>query len=825
MKKLFYAAMALPLMFASCTQDEILSNDFDSNVPNNAIKGLKLGLEKNAVIDGVESRADWNDANTKLTFETNDKVSVYWLGDTYTEVDHDNNSATATQKVYAYATKPSAAEALYGQFNTVFTTPDEGQTVTTQSMVFEGGNIAVFPANTSFINEGNLYLNVSATQGATVQDNIPYVSNQLYIKKYGSSQTEQLPGYYGDGDVLYAPLKQAANVVNLTLNLSNIPVDKNFEVQSVELVAANAVFTEKSQIQRLALTPASEKEVAYTNSTAKKATLISQVWSTPVNEDLTTTLKSTALETVGNKVIARFVVLPTDKTPTGASYIKVNTNCGYILLTQEASALAEDAIKVMGGSANPTGATINTAFGQFVDSYTDDREEAMFEGENMGKVMDRSIAVDVNKAVLTGSEVYSSADIIRYAELYKSMGKADTDPDLTLVLASEKKNNFFPALTKEAVETFEGLKNLNKAATFALTAKSATKANGGVTNVEVTGGGEVFDIKTLISAVAVTLDNSAEWTMNDKFAFTTAAVTLQNNGILTINGTKTNSTQNNITETINNNGTIKIGGNNVLQVNGALSTTSTSIINVEAGQNLYFKSNITTGLYGTINIKDASSFLTVAKSVSVTNNGTINNYGTIASVDLSSGAGLVNAAYDHDADATTAKIGGVINVMDADAITYVYDNTAGTIVMSDRTNEIQVYTGKEGKIQYNYTAEDGANFKLRAADRFTYVKFASDVTSLTLNDATNITDSDKDILNPAEISMEFTGTTTLKSNQVTIYNLHVASGANLRVLSGNELTVNDLFNEGTITIGGTINVNEVTISKEGFVLSMGGAIK
>ena len=812
-RKLFFAAMALPLMFASCSQEDIISGEFNSNVPDNAIKGLKLGLEKNAVVEGAESRANWDDANTKLTFETNDKVSVYWLGDTKVDGAH------------IYAAKPTAAEALYGKFNTVFTTPDEGKKFTTQSMVFEGGNIAVFPANTAFINEGDLYLDVTATQGASVQDNIPYVSNQLYIKKHGSYQTEQLPGYYGDGDVLYAPLKQAANVVNLTLNLTNIPVGKDFEVQSVELVAANAVFTQQSKIQRLAKTPATEKKVTYTSTTAKKPTLISEVWSTPVTEKLTQTLKSTALETVGNKVIARFVVLPTDLTPSGASYIKVNTNCGYIMLTQAGSELTEGAVKVMGGSANATGATINAAFAQFVDSYEDEREEAVFEGENMGKVMDRSITVDVNKAVLTRSEVYSSADIIRYAELYQSMGKADTDPDLTLILASEKKNYYFPALTKEAVETFEGLKNLNKAATFVLEAKSGAKSAGAVTNVEVTGGGEVFDIKTLTSAVAVTLDNSAEWTMNDKFAFTTAAVTLQNNGVLTINGTKTENVQNKIAETIKNNGTIKIGGNNVLQVNGALSTTGSSIINVEAGQNLYFLNNIATDLCGTINIKDASSFLTVAKSVSVTNNGTINNYGTIASVDLASGAGLVNAAYDHDADASTAKIGGVINVMDADAITYVYDNTAGTIVMSDRTNEIQVYAGKEGKIQYNYTAEDGANFKLRAADRFTYVKFASDVTSLALNDATNQTGSDKDILNPKTISMEFTGTTTLKSNNVEIYNLHVASGANLRVLSGNELTVNDLFNNGTITIGGTINVNTDNISKEGYVLSMGGAIK
>ena len=223
-KNLFLAAMALPLAFASCSQEEIVSNGFDSNVPDNAIKGLVLGMEKNAIFEGAESRANWNDAQTKLEFVNNDKVSIYWLGnDNATFVVDDGNGGTTDETAPKYSRVPaSTSENLEGKFNTVFNTSDEGKSFTTQSMVFEGGNVAVFPADLAFYNQGQLYLEVSAEQDASVQDKLPYISNQLYIAKR-TEQTEQLPGYYGEGDKLYAPLKQAANIVNLKLELSNIP--------------------------------------------------------------------------------------------------------------------------------------------------------------------------------------------------------------------------------------------------------------------------------------------------------------------------------------------------------------------------------------------------------------------------------------------------------------------------------------------------------------------------------------------------------------------------------------------------------------------------
>lgn len=831
-KNLFLAAMALPLAFASCSQEEIVSNGFDSNVPDNAIKGLVLGMEKNAIFEGAESRANWNDAQTKLEFVNNDKVSIYWLGnDNATFVVDDGNGGTTDETAPKYSRVPaSTSENLEGKFNTVFNTSDEGKSFTTQSMVFEGGNVAVFPADLAFYNQGQLYLEVSAEQDASVQDKLPYISNQLYIAKR-TEQTEQLPGYYGEGDKLYAPLKQAANIVNLKLELSNIPANMNFEVQSVELISIEATpaFASKSKIQRLAKAPTTAGKVAYKNgSTASEAeTLISQVWTTADKKEQT--LKSTALEVNGTNVIARFVVLPTDvEYTTDDVAIKVNTNCGYILLTQDGSeaTIANGGVRVMGGKDNEEGLTIAKAFNQFVASYEDERAKETFSGEQMGKVMDRSIAVDVNKAVLNGSEVYSSADIVRYAGLYVTMGKKNItgQDDMNLVMVSAAKDGKFPALTKAAVDALAALNSTTTEMT--LTPSLDSKENGGVTTIEVTGGGEVFDIPMLASGATsvIVLDNSAAWSMNDNFEFTEPNVSMQNNGTLTINGglRGDDPAQGKLIESVYNNGTINIGGNDILLVGANLTTSASSTINVAADQTLTFADNISTGLYGTINVNGKTSFLTFAAGINVTHNGTINNYGTIASIEAATAAGLINASYNHDSNPATANVGGVINVMSADAITYVYNNTNGTIVMADRTNEVKASAGYEGKIVYNYTTEDGDVFKLTADDRFTYVKFGADITNMTLYKVT----ADDGYVAPTNISMEFAGVTTLKSDNVTIDDLVVATGANLRVLSGNILNVSTLDNNGTITIGGVINAaTDPSNEEKGNVVSMGGAIK
>ena len=66
--KLLVAALALPLAFSACTQDEFENaQNNGTQIPDNAIKGLVLNVQKSAEGDGADTRGIWQ--NDKINFE------------------------------------------------------------------------------------------------------------------------------------------------------------------------------------------------------------------------------------------------------------------------------------------------------------------------------------------------------------------------------------------------------------------------------------------------------------------------------------------------------------------------------------------------------------------------------------------------------------------------------------------------------------------------------------------------------------------------------------------------------------------------------------
>lgn len=779
-KKILLAAMALPCMFAACTQEELVSESVSTNeISANGIKGLKLNLVKETP---AGSRADWDENHNKITFEANDMVSMYWLDKT------DGNSQT-------YSTK-YGRNSVVGKFNSIFRTTD-GESFTSQSMVFEGGNIAVFPADVTFYEQGDLFLNVPATQDVNTIEKVPYISNQLYIQKK-NGQTEQIPGYYGDNSSLTCPVKMAANVLNLSLNLENIPDAKyDFEIQSVELVGSvnainksegeetnNGAFATKSNITTLDLDPTTKGEVDYINglSTQKSNTIVAQVWSTPTTANLVDRISTTAitLSEDGTTATARFVILPTEKEVSGGQII-IRTNCGTITLNTGTGTGDNDDNIVFNGEAK---ATIDATLKSLLTSQTSTSESSKFYNEKIGKTFNRSIAVDIEEAVLDDSNVSSSADIIRYAGLYTELGKTD---DMNLNLVSE--NGLFD-LTKAAVDAIEAL-NPGEGSSCTL-----TPSNG--VNILFSEGGEVYNIPSLAGSATVTLSAGKEWTMDDALVFNSNITDIINNGTLEVRGTK--GSQQNTLNKLTNNGTLNIGGNGLLLVKDYQSY-RTSILNIGENQEFQFTDNRSANtINGTINLESVSSMLTVKDGISVVSNAVINNAGTIAS---GSSEGFTNS--------------GTIEVTNENAITYVQSNASGTIVLFDRDDEVKVQTG-EGKIVYTVKPEETTSFNKNENDKFTYVKVNSNVNSL------NLASENSFLL--AGVSFEFNGVCTLTADNISIYNLIVNSNANLRLNSGNSLFVNDITNKGTITIGGEIIYKGDANLSEGRVLSVGsGAIR
>lgn len=775
--KLLVAALVLPLAFSACTQDEFENaQNNGTQIPDNAIKGLVLNVQKSAEGDGADTRGIWQ--NDKINFEQNDKISLYWLGDT-------GMDAAPTGSDRATTT---------GKFNSIFRTTD-GESFTSEALVFEGGNIAVYPGDVTFYNEGLVTLKVPAEQDETTLKNVPYISNQLYIKKR-DHQTEQLPGYYGEGDELDSPVKLAANVVNLTLNLSNIPQGYGFEVQSVELQASAGTFATESDV--IAYTTANGdvnykgEVVTSADGKTKTATIVAQTWSKAKTKSATAISTTNITKVSENQVIAHFVLLPTEQAALADADAKivVRTNCGTITMTGDA--VTEDGSTkkyqlMQTGSEN--GTSIADAIELFVTSQKSANEDSKFYGENIGKVADRYMAVDVSEAKLNGSLVYTSADIIRYANLYTAMGAKEATVDLVLSVKGEK-DAAFAGLTKEAVT----LLNSKNVTTSVFTLSKGTHVNG----LEIVGGGEVFDVPAIAASANLPLILSNEtWNMKDAFAFKSNGLTgITNNGTLTIEGTEGEDAHNTIAEAIANNGTINLGGDGlVIKKDKKFENAANGVINIGENQELQMASaNLNGALLGTINVNAMTARLTATVG-DVHTNATINNYGTVAG---STTNGWINNTYTSGENTYV----GTINMLGDNAIAYVKENENGVINLSKRNDEVVIDATEKGKIVYKWTdsEKDGENFRQLPTDRFNYVIFDGAVTDeVTLNEG-----GSDGTVDPEETSVEIQGTCRLFAKDITIADLKIAEGATLQFTSGNTLNVTNLVNNGLITIGGKI---------------------
>lgn len=816
-KKFMYAALALPMMFAACQQEELF-NESNVNLTTPDAKGYKIDLvtAKGDVAD--VTRATWNESTAQLGWELTDKISVFWLADQDGEF------------------------SLNGNFNSVYKTED-GSNFSSESLIYEGGNVAVFPANLTHTSAKTINIAVSATQGENPEKNTPYISNRLNIDDEHWAKNKA--GYQ---EALYAPMKQAANVVFFDFTLDNtaeLVKSYDFAVKSVSLVASKAAFAETAVIKagqratvdkdgKLTSTmtdaPASmgtekktvdKKEISY-NAVDK----VLEVYAKPLKNALT----STHVEVVDveqGKYRVKFVVLPTEvETFAAASEIVIETNCGRInLQTKEQSADKKSWNAVATFQQKPdgdagkdwvapafTGGIYNTktekymTIAQMVEqivSYRRNETKATFLGEKVGRTYMLSFSADMKNATLNDSRVYSSTEIETYVNIYKAMHSVE---NMNLILSTtgtdaSKHELTFP-LTKAAVDAVNSCNTYGDKPSVKVTLSISTADN---TDVEVdgvvlTGGGNVYldnaKAAMFVDAFNLELDNSAAWTMNDTYS-NEKVQKITNNGTLTVSGTTNkDGDMQQLTTPVVNNGTFNIGGE-FLRVSDKLTNNKT--VKVANLQDLRFNASTTVG--GSIEVA-SGAFLTVEKDITLTSSATIENSGIVASI--AGTGGIVN--------------NGTINVKADNAITYVQDNTNGTINLKNRDDEVKVQLGK-GTIVYNYTSGDDSEFEYNTEDKFTKVVFGTETSELILN------------ADFSEIDMVFNGSTTLSAaSGAAIRDLTVGKGAHLMFLTpsglySNVLNVEDIVNNGNITIGGTIIYSGSYDATKGVVRSVGsGAI-
>ena len=793
-KNLLLAALALPMVFAACSQDELADLN---NAPVDKGGDIKVAL--NVTKEGevaVGSRAIWNGQG--LTWEPTDKISMYWLGQNCT----------------------STGAALDGKSNAIFKT-ENGSAFTSESLIYLGKNAVVYPANVSHYQDQEIVIEISDSQKAETVDNVPYISNELDIK--AEKIAANTPGYH---QPVFAPMKMAANVVTLKLDVKNTAsLEKyGFNITSVELHATDA-FTKKSNL--VLDTRAVEVSGEFKNENDQAVnTIHHSTWTKPADGQIVSKLTSEAItKNADGTYDVRFVVLPTDVATLADASVVVNTTCGTITVQSRTEIKEGQTVFTEGGVVNPSLAddaankvvSISDAIKFFVSSIVmptaDDYDKSDFQGELVGRTIPRTMAVDASKAVLHNSKVYKSDDIIRYINLYTDMQKTDA-MNLVLSVKDVEEPTSWNNLTKAAVDAI----NAKNPATGAM--KITLSADETVNTIVLSTAGPVYNVPaynytdaldaTKSSKVLPLILGAGSWTMDDTFELNPKFNKLQNNGTLTINGTKKDGVQNTLVATVENNGVLNIGGDKLF-VNGEYTSTENSVLNIATGQTLTFVEDINLrGLInGTINVAKGAEFST-ALGVKVVTSATIENYGTVAA------RGVEKGFYN----------GGIINMKDALATAYIQDNENGVINLLTRTDDVKVYTdNKQGKIVYNYGATENATLRIYTDDRFNYLVFGSAPAKITLDKTADYSNISFEFTGSTTFETLIPGSTTISNDPMEIKDLIIKEGAYVKVGVDRQLKTEDVVLNGTLSVGGTIWYTNTYVKTVEPLTSGTGAIK
>lgn len=781
-KKLMYAAMALPMLFTACSQDELFENtNGGMNTPE--AKGFYVTMGPSLDIDSPETRAIWEASAGKLTWEAKkDLISVFWLGNQW------------------------GTSALTGQFNSVFSTTD-GENFTSESMIYVGNNVSVYPADLAHVTSKAVTLSVPEVQNAETILKTPYISNLLEVSEPKDNREEQEAGYHNK---LVSPMKMAANVLVLNLHLDNIEnlAQFGFAVKSVSLTADKNAFATTANLKQGGDVTNKEQGRVW-----EKISPWSSVGVNTINKYLYAsatasipTLTATDITDKGNgDYEVKFVILPThtgELDLKALSKIVVETNCGRLELTttQKVGKNAATGIETYPAADQiAEGTTFSgvvtdkagnkTAIAQLLESVSKHFTAAVnanstFKGEKIGVPYMRYVTGDMANATLNDSRVYSDTEILNYVAIHKAMNSTEPMNLILCDVVDEEGNGdgIFESLTNDVFNAIESRKISGAyKATMSLdksVQKLMLQKNGNSAYMYFNNYGQWKNVGQNSLHVVLAAGESA-WTLPWRHSYDKIG-TIENpvGGSLKIEG----SNNYELNEPVLNNGTLNIAGEKLLV---GKKLTNNGTVNVAAAQDLVFNADVESGINGTINVVKGA-FMTISAGINVTSNATINNAGVVAS--NAGNGGLVNR--------------GTINNLEG-GYSYVQDNTYDAaldnkIVLTNRADEVKVEKA-QGKIVYNYdSATDGNVFTRSIEDKFTYVVFGEGNDEIILED---------EVID--DISMEFTSETVLKTVGQTIADLTIVKGAHLRFPTpstdyDNKLYVNDLTIKGDLTIGGII---------------------
>lgn len=632
----------------------------------------------------------------------------------------------------------------------------------TRSLVNPGSAIMVYPADTVFANTGStLTLKVSAEQTAETKDFIPYVSDVMDIAERDAIHgidANNTAGYGRQYDVILRP---AASLFGI-------------KIDPTETVDFAALGVKGIEFKKVEMTNGST-ELFSTEATVSPSTTASNLSSVDSEKfGHFTKQAEVAQVTGGGKVVASistedikdniayFTLLPmADGAKAGNdASIKVYTTYGSVTVANDENAAATEKGPLQ-NVAKDAGNNLKANLDNVIGRIWTAREDSKFGTEKQGRVIRRSLSIDLSTLDMCGTLVKDSEQLINILKVYKAL-KIDENEDYNVVnLILDGADGEFN-LSGDALAA---LKTYNSGKKVKLDVATKTQkivlndANATLDNLKDET--VIFvDAQNKAKAVDVVLGADREWTLDQ--AYTNTKINeITSKGKLTY--TNTTNVADGLKYKLNVEGKMEIGSNKV--VLGEFNAEETSEITVGEKKTVTF-SDVTT-LYGKVSNEGILSA-----------NATVSNYGTIDNkFELSvlrGGSGLIT------------NVGTIWNNGPL-AVTFITNNedtqNKGRIILTNKNDNVSIKTDKKGYIVYtlNQATNNVYDCKKATGDVFNWLVVETEGVGAKVN-----LKSDIEYL---EIKGDAANVETDGARKVT--DLFVNSS--MRLLGTNELTATNIY--------------------------------
>lgn len=748
--KYLLTALALPALFAACSQEDIVT---DANLPQSSELLGKVAGDVVFTFD-TESRLAWGATDTPA-WETNDEFSLFWVDDDFTAATDD----TIPLK--------GAANALYKK---------DGSTFTSENILYVGKHLMVYPVDKTHLGNQEIVVKVDSIQDGSivlgkrsvwVNDSLLNIKAPLKDPSKQKADTIYAAGYKNPVKAAVKPL--SSNLV-LNLNFDMPSTISEVTIKSVSLVADTQIFPANGQLS------AKNDSVGFIAGDLAKEVKLNMPANTKITKD-------------ANTYTAQISLLPITTTATKYQ-IKVATNYGIVTIDSAKYVKSKDnTIYLCAASVNqkaegfkigntalnlaPEFALTNENGAKYTYRGTDVKPTKA--QESFGKRITANVTVKMSEASITNMEVANSTELIDAYATYTLLGKTKAE---SFIMKNTKPFELTPA----AVSTILG----NTKVTLTQVGNDTIKLTGAHTAIPVFTVAEGQTTKTLFNTTDKKLILGAEGTWNLDVDVAPAAnkwVEIINAGTLTLKETnpmKNNVevTDDNLTTPLTNMGKVEFSGNVSIPVAYTQKTSGQTVVAEGVTVNLTAATDFQKGSIdvdgklitysGTTQIqKDVT--VAVAGALLANNTATLNNAGTITL----EGAGRTII--------TNNKIG----------------TNNGSIVCATRTSSVNVSGTEQGFIKWTCDVD---KYKTDARDAFNYLILSKNVTM------------DDDVTNIKNIEINGTAVEVVNTTaaNVSLDNVFVNAGKTMIVPTGSTVTTTAVDLKGDIEVYGTFTYTSKT---------------